>query len=100
MERNSVCPNCTKPLQGAKLPATCDACGANWVHEDVLRGCIRVFLAERHLKATIISFHERPAAESKFQCSKCRRSLAHVSLRGVDAYRCQECSFILLKPGA
>jgi DNA-directed RNA polymerase subunit RPC12/RpoP len=70
------------------------------VREEVLRGCIRAFLAEHGLDGTFVAFHERPSGEAKFQCTNCKQSLAHVILRGVDAYRCAGCGFVLLEAGA
>ena len=100
MEPNPACPSCAKPLEGDPSHANCGACGAIWVREDVLRGCIRAFLVEHGLDASLVAFHERPSGEDKFECSSCKRNLAHVILRGVDAYRCEGCGFVLLEAGA
>jgi ribosomal protein L37AE/L43A len=99
MEPNAVCPNCSKVLEGERSHSTCGECGATWVREEVLRGCIRAFLLENGVEESLVAFHERPSSDDKFQCSTCKRSLAHVILRGVDAYRCQGCGFVLLAAG-
>jgi Zn-finger nucleic acid-binding protein len=100
MEPNSKCPKCRTSLHDQPADTRCPGCGATWVREGVLRGCISAFLTERGLDGTLIAFHERPSGEERFQCGSCKRSLARVILRGVDVYRCPGCSFVLLEAGA
>jgi DNA-directed RNA polymerase subunit RPC12/RpoP len=57
-------------------------------------------LEDHGFSETLVAFHERPSGEDKFQCSSCKRTLTRVILRGVDAYRCSGCSFVLLEAGA